>query len=226
MSRLVIVGQRFHTGTIMGRAGKTRGGHAVWRWECDCGEVHNLRGAHISQGHKPDCNCAVQRKEADPEARACYVKLLRRVATASGLDESVIHGRSRLALPVAARHVIAAAMKAEGFSLSQIGLAMRREHSSVLRQLRGGDPMGRLASLLRDSDMAKMTEAVSRWRDEMVIPVTKEDDKILYQRVVAKLVESEPEKRFPLWEAACRQLFPHSWAAQSAMLPCGLHGTA
>lgn len=53
-----ITGQRFNRLTVLKYVGNDRNGLAVWRTECECGTIVNVRGADLRSGHSKSCGCA------------------------------------------------------------------------------------------------------------------------------------------------------------------------
>lgn len=58
MSSLVdLTGQRFGRLQVVGRAGKTFSGRAVWECLCDCGRIGNVVGCALTSGNTQSCGC-------------------------------------------------------------------------------------------------------------------------------------------------------------------------
>jgi len=217
---VVCAGKRFGSFTVEKR--ERNGANTSWRCVCDCGNVRILNHNQLRTGNRPECECRLDNGSPDNRTREAYEKLLGRVATICNLPEKDIRGRSRIPVLNAARTVIAVTLRDEGFSMPQIGKAMNRNHTCVLRATRIKDPLGRLAGLLKREDLRTIAESLSRWRDQIaedMKEVLDTNDRDVFDRAVARLLTLPEDQRATYWEASCRFMFPHSWKYQAASLP-------
>ena len=63
--------------------------------------------------------------------------ILSAVATRTGIPPNEVLGNSRIYSVVYARKLTAAALRALGFTLACIGLALNRDHTSIMNQIEG-----------------------------------------------------------------------------------------
>lgn len=57
MRILELTGQRFGRLTVLECVGKDDWHHTIWRVRCDCGNVLNVRGSHLTSGNTKSCGC-------------------------------------------------------------------------------------------------------------------------------------------------------------------------
>lgn len=217
---MIRAGDIFGTFTVLKRDRESK-----WICECHCGARRSLASYILSRGYEPECLCHIAKPVPTDDVAEAYTKLVARMAALTGMTEAIIRGRSRLTLPVTVRAVIAHEMRVKGITLGQIGRAMGRDHTTVLRLLRDyPDPVTRLAVLLQDLDYTSLREGVARWSEELVEAINQDEPTVdrgraIYNHAVAKLAELPEERRPAVWEASCRVLFPFSWQAQAAAMP-------
>lgn len=79
MSKLKdLLGQKFESLTVVGRAPNNKTGQAYWHCECKCGGSALVRGAHLLSGRTTSCGCYVREFHTShglhgtPEYRAYY----------------------------------------------------------------------------------------------------------------------------------------------------------
>lgn len=207
-----------------------------------------------------------------------YTLMATRVSQAYGIPMDVIEdGKRRKDGSQPARALIALYMREAKCSLESIGACLGRNHSSVLRMIRGKDKShveavlstryrSELAERERLELSRQLKEELARTCSEFVttveararaaasgveIPETTPEqeavlpswakaeakqtaaqeeeelrklprDRRVYEVAVRAIKKKPLEVRKPLWEAACKAMFPYSWEKQAATPPRGV----
>lgn len=87
---------------------------------------------------------------AQEQERAADLRVIvSRVARERSLSPDVIRGKSRIAHHVSARRQVCVEAREAGFSLSEIGRAIHRDHSTVLGLLRKADAVAMIEKMSR-----------------------------------------------------------------------------
>ena len=222
---LPMVGKRFGTFVVRERAeATTKSQGAFWRLECDCGESRVLKGTHLRHGHVPRCKHPSWENLPKSETTEAMEKILARVERISAIHRDVLTSRSRITLHSAARSVVCRMMRDAGFSFPEIGRALGRNHTSVLRACNQtlDELLSKLAVALGRREVESMRALVSAWREEIVEVVVEEPPTDAWQAALAKLRSARESERGALWKATCMAMFPHSWERQYTTPPRGL----
>lgn len=66
-----LTGQRFHKLTVIENTGKTINGNFIWKCQCDCGNITEVKGNRLQNGTTKSCGCL---KETTGERVQTYHK--------------------------------------------------------------------------------------------------------------------------------------------------------
>jgi len=160
-----------------------------------------------------------------PTAQPDYERFLGMVVSATGTPEDVVRAAGRERAAVEANRLICICLREKGYSLPEIGEVVGKNHTTVLRLIKGDAPRKsrrmnarltkahqRVATLLKDD--TKPREAAADWSGEPADTGEPEWREALDAYRAAPLF-----KREKVWQQQMQRLFPHSWRQQSAMPP-------
>jgi hypothetical protein len=152
-------------------------------------------------------------------------RLARLISDQYGVPFKAIVGRDRDAVPAAARHLVVKTLRKKGFSLTAIGQAMDRNHTSVLRSTRVDDADVHAALAKGIRSRVLLAAAQAALKEEADIPVVEGEAcvgdraRLMWDRALAHLREIPEALRPEAWERYARTMFPHDWKRQAATLP-------
>jgi hypothetical protein len=160
---------------------------------------------------------------ADEAARLAQV-----VAENYRVPYEAIMSRDRSTVPSAARTIVAKLLREQGYSLPEIGDALNRNHTSVMRAVRITDK-----DIQRTLTMALQSRAEAEAARVIVAqaaatPGAKstgprrepgDRDRILWAKAIEQLRETPEADRGLVWGRFARAIFPHDHVRQAATMP-------
>lgn len=152
-----------------------------------------------------------------------YRVLIRTVADSYGIAAEAITGTSRSTRSVFGRRIVAICLREMGYSYPEIGDALKRNHTSIMRLVKGQARAERDTARRFDAAHQEAKKIVAGYvpvklpRSEMGVP--RDSLEAAWQRAVEAYRNAMPHERDNVWIRECRIVFPHSWWAQASMPP-------
>lgn len=169
-------------------------------------------------------------------AESDYLRLVSIVRAEHGVTREQIESHDRCKKALFGRRIIAICLREQGYSLPEIGEAICRDHTTVLRMIRD-DPRQAVYRRLRRTARVEAMKIVERLEKH---PVPKPGPRVRdangkqmprwqgesmsrledqYRRAVEAYWSAPAYDREKVWETQMRSVFPHSWERQVIMLP-------